>query len=143
MRCDRLQAQGTLELVVQRPCMSVVYSHPLCCVSLDTVPDSQRLVGGNGLQLIGQGVVVSSVLIVKETTHLAYKIDGIQSDIPIDNICASDFTRSPGNLAHPRARVKISQPSRGVFYVRLEMKDGIPVLSQPSFGKFGQFLMQE
>src|SRR6266404_6264778 len=143
MCCDRLQAQGTLELVVQRPRMAVVYSHPLCCVSFDTVLGSQRLFGGNGLQFVGQGVVVSSVLIVKETSHLAYKIHGIQSHITLDNICTSDFTRSPGSLAHPRARVKISQPSRGVFYVRLEMKDGIPVLSQPSFGKLGQFLMQK
>src|SRR5712664_3929186 len=129
MRSNRLQAQGTLELVVQRPRVSVVYSHPLCC--------------GNGLQLVGQVVVVSSVLIVQETSHLAYKIHSIQSQIPLGNICASDFTRSPGNLAHPSARVKISQPSRRVFYVRLEMEDGIPVLGQPSFGKFGQFLMQK
>src|SRR5882757_3903676 len=143
MRCDRLQAQGTLELVVQRPRMSVVYSHPLCCISFGAILGSQRLVGGNGLQLVGQGVVVSSVLVVKETSHLAYEIHGIQSHIALDNICTSDFTRSAGNLAHPRARVKISQPSRRVFYVRLEMKDGIPVLSQPSFGKFGQFLMQK
>src|SRR3979411_1297490 len=137
MRNNRLRAQGTLELVVQRPCMSVIYSHPFCCVSFDTVLGSQRFFGGNGLQLVGQGVVVSSVLIVKETSHLGYKIRGIQSKIPLANICTSDFTRSSGNLAHPRARVKIPQPSRGVFYVRLEMKDGIPVLSQPSFCKLG------
>ena len=143
MRSNRLRAQATLELVVQRPRMSVVYSHPLCCVSFDTVPNAQRLFGGNGLQLVSQGVVVSSVLIVQEKSHLAYKIHSIQSQIPLGNICTSDFTRSPGNLAHPSARVKISQPSRRVFYVRLEMEDGIPVLGQPSFGKFDQLLMQK
>src|SRR6266404_4278907 len=143
MRCNRLQAQGTLQLVVQCPRMSVVYSHPLCCVSFDTVLDSQRFFGGNALQLVRQRVVVSSVLIVKETSHLSYEIHGIQSQIPLDDICTSDFTRSSGNLAHPRARVKISQPSRGVFYVWLQMKDGIPILGQPSFGKFAQFLMQK
>src|ERR1700730_3367268 len=143
MRCNRLQAQGTLKLVVQRPRMSVVDSHPLCCISFDTVLGSQRLLGGNSLQLVGQCVVVSSVLIVKETSHLAYKIHGIQSQLPLDSICTSDLTRSPGNLAHPRARVKISQPSGRIFYVRLQMEDGIPVLSQSSFGKFGQFLMQK
>src|SRR5260370_18002144 len=111
MRCDRLQAKGTLELVVQRPCMSVVYSHPLCCVSFDTVLGSQRLFGGNGLQLVCQGVVVSSVLVVKETSHLANKIHGIQSQIPLNKISPSDFTLSSGHLAHPRPRVKISQPS--------------------------------
>src|SRR4030088_888954 len=100
--------------------MSVVYSHPLCCISFSAILGSQRIVGGNGLQLVGQGVVVSSVLVVKETSHLADKINSIQSQIALDNICTSNFTHFSGNLAHPRTRVKIPQPSWGVFYIRFE-----------------------
>src|SRR6266576_3134810 len=111
--------------------MSEVHSLQLAGFGLETVLLSYRPLGRKSLELVGQGIVVPSIFIVEETSHLAHKIHRGQGQIPLDHIGASDFTRCPGNLTHPIARVKIPKTPRRVLYVRLEMKDRIPILSQP------------
>src|SRR2546421_204066 len=109
--------------------VTVIHAHPLGRASWNGVLCPQTHLRGQRLQLVRQRIVVPSVLVVKKTSHFTYEINRVRGLFPLDNLRAANFTGSPGNLTHPSASVKIPQASRRIFYIRLQMKDRVAVLS--------------
>src|SRR5579863_4707503 len=80
---------------------------------------------------------------MQETANGAEKIDGVAGDFFFSGAVFPSVFLAVGDLAEPCGGLVVAETSGGVFYVVLEMIDGVAVTGVALFSEFGKFGQQK
>src|ERR1700676_4767042 len=107
--------------------MPEIQPHPFGRAPWPAIRDAQRALRRGSLQFVRQRIVIAPIAIVQEASDRAMKVPRAGCQFVVDGAAVEYFPLLPAALTQPNRRLEVTESPRRLFYIRLQVKDGIAV----------------